>query len=160
MRGKHFAIFAVAALIYSPLMARQSSGSHAGGSTEPRPDNWQRAQREGGARQNLQAGLDSQYTYELLNRRRIKDLPKIRAHLAESWQRFGISPEAAKLVAAAYDYRQRNLADPPSIRGKTDEEVAAMMQTALAKKEYSRADHLLIEYERKRLRIPADTRDR
>ncbi len=92
--------------------------------------------------------------YDRQNRARIEDLPKIRGHLADAWRHFGMAPDAAKAVASTYVFDQPNLADPPSIEGKSDREVASMMQAALNGKQYLRANQLLIQYERRRLHLP------
>jgi len=96
--------------------------------------------------------------YDRQNRNQIKDLSKIRQRLADAWQHFGMKPDAAKAVASTYVFDQPNLADPPSIKGKSDQEVASMMQTALSQKQYLRANQLLIQYERRRLHLPAPRR--
>jgi hypothetical protein len=80
---------------------------------------------------------------------------KLRAKLAEAWQTLGMSPQAAQTVAAAY---QPQLAENvnhhhPSLRGKSDEEVAAMLQSALSSKNYILADQLLIDRQREQLRL-------
>jgi hypothetical protein len=80
---------------------------------------------------------------------------KLRAKLAEAWQTLGMSPQAAQALAAAY---QPQLAENvnhrhPSLRDKSDAEVAAMLQSALEKKNYILADQLLIDRQREQLRL-------
>jgi hypothetical protein len=100
--------------------------------------------------QNSKAWQDS---IDRDNRRMIQDLPKIREHLAETWQKFGLKPDAAKAIASTYVI-QRKASAPTSIKGKTDGEVATMMQQALTSKQYLLANQLLIQYERRRLHLP------
>lgn len=103
---------------------------------------------------NARADQGWETNYDRQNRDRIEDLPKIRQHLADAWRHFGMKPDAAKAVASTYVFDQPNLADPPSIKGKSDQEVASMMQAALSAKQYLRANQLLIQYERRRLHLP------
>lgn len=80
------------------------------------------------------------------------NLEKFRGELADSWRSMGMSPEGAKLVAAAYDPRLA-AQSPVSVRGKNDQEVAQMMQAALKEKHYLEANQLLIDYQRRRLEL-------
>lgn len=87
----------------------------------------------------------------------LANLTKLRSKLAEAWQSLGMSPQAAQAVANAY---QPNLAqsvhhDP--LRGKSSEDVAAMLQAALAKKDYILANQVLIDYERERSHMGVET---
>lgn len=79
------------------------------------------------------------------------NLPKLRAKLAEAWQGMGMSPQGAKLVADAYDPKQAARRPPTSLHGKSDQEVAQLMQAALKEKRYLDADQLLIDYQRAKL---------
>jgi hypothetical protein len=79
------------------------------------------------------------------------NLTKLRSKLAEAWQTLGMSPPAAHAVASAYMPNLAvNLHHAP-LRGKSDEEIAAMLQSALAKKDYLMADQLLIDHQREQL---------
>jgi hypothetical protein len=81
----------------------------------------------------------------------LPNLVKLRSKLAESWQTLGMSPPAAHAVASAYMPNLAvNLHHAP-LRGKSDEEIAAMLQSALAKKDYLMADQLLIDHQREQL---------
>ncbi len=85
------------------------------------------------------------------------NLTKLRGKLAEAWQNLGMAPQAAQNVAAAY---QPNLAENvhhASLRGKSDQEIAAMLQSALAKKDYMLANQLLIDHQREQLRLGTPT---
>jgi hypothetical protein len=87
----------------------------------------------------------------------VANLTKLRAKLAEAWQTLGMSPQAAQAVANAY---QPNLAQNVhriSLRGKSGQEVAAMLQSALAKKDYMSANQTLIEYEKIKTTLGTDT---
>lgn len=83
----------------------------------------------------------------------IANLAKLRIKLAEAWQSMGMSPQGAKEVANAYDPNLATRMHHESLRGKSDEEVAEMLQSAIREKHYLGADQLLIDYERNRLRI-------
>lgn len=81
------------------------------------------------------------------------NLAKLRIKLAEAWQGMGMSPQGAKVVANAYDPNLAARMHHESLRGKSDEEVAGMLQSAIRQKHYLSANQLLIDYERNRLRI-------
>ena len=81
------------------------------------------------------------------------NLAKLRIKLAEAWQGMGMSPQGAKVVADAYDPNLAARMHHESLRGKSDEEVAEMLQSAIRQKHYLSANQLLIDYERNRLRI-------
>lgn len=83
------------------------------------------------------------------------NLAKLRAKLAEAWQGMGMSPQGAKLVADAYDPNFAAHMHHASLRGKSDQEVAQMLQAALKDKHYLAADQLLIDYQREKLRLTA-----
>jgi hypothetical protein len=91
------------------------------------------------------------------SRRQIKNLPKIREHLAQTWQQFGLKPDAAKAIASTYVITGPE-GTPTTIKGKTDAEVASMMQQALSNKKFLLANQLLIQYERRRLHLPETRR--
>jgi len=78
---------------------------------------------------------------------------KLRAKLAESWQSMGLSPQAAKQVANAYDPSVGANSHHTSLRGKSEQEVAAMLQSALADKRYQKANQMLIDYQRQKLSL-------
>jgi hypothetical protein len=80
-------------------------------------------------------------------------LEKLRAGLAQSWRDMGMSPEGAKLVADAYDPKLAAKAPKVPIRGKSDQEVAQMMQAALKGKRYLEADQLLIDYQQRKVEL-------
>lgn len=81
----------------------------------------------------------------------LPNLTKLRSKLAEAWQTLGLPPSTAHAVASAY---MPNLAagiHHAPLRGKSDEEVAAMLQSALTKKDYLMANQLLIDHQREQL---------
>ncbi|MEW5833854.1 MAG: hypothetical protein AB1832_02210 [Pseudomonadota bacterium] len=84
-----------------------------------------------------------------------EDYAKIRTHLSESWKRLGLTPAAADMVAKTYVMQPKSLL--PAVGDKSDQEIAAMMQDALTKKQYLLANQLLLQYERKKLHIPIDS---
>jgi hypothetical protein len=81
------------------------------------------------------------------------NLAKLRIKLAEAWQGMGMSPQGAKVVANAYEPNLAAHMHHESLRGKSDEEVAGMLQSAIRQKHYLSANQLLIDFERNRLRI-------
>lgn len=83
------------------------------------------------------------------------NLAKLRVKLAEAWQGMGMSPQGAKFVADAYDPNLAFHMHRASLRGKSDQEVAQMLQSALKDKHYMMADQLLIDYQREKLRLGA-----
>lgn len=85
------------------------------------------------------------------------NLTKLRIKLAEAWQGMGMSPQGAKMLADAYDPNLTADMHHASMRGKSDQEVAAMLQSAIKEKHYSNANQLLIDYERNKLNIGADS---
>jgi len=151
MRRLNVGLIVSAILVAGPLAAQQNS-------SKPSQDAMSAELQRQQLQMNERAGKEWEYSYDRQNRKHIEDLPKIRAHLAETWQRFGMKPDAAKAVASAYVIEQPNLAAPPTIKGKTDQEVASMMQAALSNKQFLLANQLLIQYERRRLHIPDSPR--
>lgn len=79
------------------------------------------------------------------------NLTKLRSKLAEAWQTLGMSPSAAQAVASAYMPDLAASIHHAPLRGKSDEEIAAMLQSALAKKDYLMANQLLIDHQREQL---------
>ena len=77
---------------------------------------------------------------------------KIRAMLAEGWQGMGLSPQAAKMLAEAYDPERAARLPHVSLRGKSAADIAQLMQQALKEKRYLYADQLLIDYQRQRVK--------
>jgi hypothetical protein len=84
------------------------------------------------------------------------NLTKLRAKLVEAWQALGMAPEAARTVAAAYQPNFALNARRASLQGRSDQEIAAMLQSALAKKDYLLANQTLIDYERNKLKLGTD----
>ena len=85
----------------------------------------------------------------------IANMAKLRIKLAEAWQNMGMSPQGAKLVADAYDPEWAMRIHHEPLRGKSDEEVAGMLQSALRQQHYLVANQLLIDYQRDKLRLGA-----
>ncbi|MEI7037843.1 hypothetical protein [Fulvimonas yonginensis] len=99
---------------------------------------------------NMQSDLERGDHQAWLNS--MKNLTRLRARLAEAWQSMGMSPQGAQVVANAYDPDRSNGYRQP-LHGKSDQEVADMMRAALAAKDYQKADQLLIDYQREKLRL-------
>ena len=87
----------------------------------------------------------------------LANLTKLRAKLAEAWQTLGMSPQAARAVANAYQPSPAQNVPHVSLRGKSDQEVAAMLQSALSSKNYMLANQTLIEYERLQAKLGTNT---
>jgi hypothetical protein len=88
---------------------------------------------------------DFQQRYRLNYVKSLTDLTRLRDSLAQAWQSLGLSPQAARTVANAY---KPNLAkDLGPMEGKSHQEIAAMLQSALARKDYMLANQTLIDYE-------------
>lgn len=81
------------------------------------------------------------------------NLTKLRTKLAEAWQGMGMSPQGAKVVADAYDPNLAQHIHHAGLRGKSDQEIAQMMQEALKEKRFMDADQLLIDYQRQKLKL-------
>lgn len=79
------------------------------------------------------------------------NLPKVRAALAKMWQKFGMTPEDARAVAATFRLNDNDMVRPEALYGKSDDEIAGLLQSAINGKHYQLANMLLIEYQRKRL---------
>jgi hypothetical protein len=83
----------------------------------------------------------------------IANLAKLHIKLAEAWQGMGMSPQDAKAVANAYNPNLAARLHHESLGGKSDEQVAEVLQAAIRQKHYLVADDLLIDYERSRLKM-------
>jgi hypothetical protein len=68
-----------------------------------------------------------------------------------------MSPQAAQAVANTYQPELAQSVHHEPLRGKSSEDVAAMLQAALAKKDYMLANQTLIDYERERSHMGAET---
>ena len=86
----------------------------------------------------------------------VANLTKLRAKLAEAWQTLGMSPQAAQAVANAYQPNLAQNSHHASLRGRSGQEIASMLQSALAKKDYALADQMLIEYEQIEAKLGAN----
>ena len=83
----------------------------------------------------------------------LADLDKLRTKLADAWKGMGMSPEGAKLVADAYDPDLAARSHHTSLHGKSDQEIAQLMQDAIKEKKYLKANQLLIDYQRQKLAL-------
>lgn len=90
--------------------------------------------------QELQNNKPEDYARSLVK------LNELRAKLAEAWQTLGLSPQAAHAVANAYQPDSVRSIPEVDLRGKSRQEVAAILQSALAKKDYMLANQTLIEF--------------
>lgn len=78
-------------------------------------------------------------------------LKDARKSLAAEWQKLGLSPEQATAVASTYRADSSAMLSHPSLERRSDKEVSAMIQQALASKNYRMANQLLIDYERQKI---------
>ncbi|SEJ01351.1 hypothetical protein [Frateuria terrea] len=139
-------IFVVALALVTPACFAQQQ-------TRPQPSlsAVQRQQQQN--RQVADYAKTSQLGNEQALRNGMTNQTKLRDKLAEAWRGMGLSPQAAKTVADAYDADLASQMHHTSIRGRSDQEVAAMLQSALAAKHYLVADQLLIDYQRAKLNL-------
>lgn len=145
--NRHFLCMVVLALVASAAFAQQQPPQH-----DPMQDMLRR-QQEMNQRQfeNNQREFVRGDHQAWINS--LANLTKLRAKLAEAWQGMGMSPQGAKFVADAYDPNLAARLHHASLRGKSDQEAAQMMQLALKEKRYLEADQLLIDYQRERLKL-------
>jgi hypothetical protein len=87
----------------------------------------------------------------------LANLTELRVKLAEAWQALGLSAPAAKTVAAAYNPNFSLNSRRVSLQGRSDDEIAAMIQSSLAKKDYLLANQTLIDFQTKRTKLGTDT---
>lgn len=127
---------------------------HSGGTTPNQSAHNVEANQMRSAQQNARTTTRGEDDYY---RASMGELTKLRAKLTQSWQGMGMSPQAAQQVANAYDPEQAANSHHTSLRGKSDQEVATLLQQALAAKQYLKADQLLIDYQREKLRLGAMT---
>ena len=71
-----------------------------------------------------------------------------RKSLALEWQKLGLSPALAKNVANSY---RAEAVPHPSVAGRSDQEVSAMIHDALVARKYALANQLLIDFERNKV---------
>jgi hypothetical protein len=99
---------------------------------------------------------DLQHNEQQIYVNSMANLTKLRDKLAEAWQTLGMSPQAAQAVANAYQPNLAQNSHHASLRGKSGQEIASMLQSALAKKDYALADQMLIEYEQIEAKLGAN----
>ncbi|MBQ4856002.1 hypothetical protein IMW82_15135 [Rhodanobacter sp. B2A1Ga4] len=99
--------------------------------------------------QNVNDDFQQRYRQNYVNA--LVDLTKLRDSLAQAWQSLGLSPQAARVVANAYKPNLAGNIHHDSLDDKSSQEVAAMLQSALASKDYMLADQTLIDYEQGKL---------
>lgn len=148
MIGRPVFFVVALALVASPVVAQQNSQK-----PEPTPGSAmlrQQQQINRQARNNAramdlgdrQAWLDS-----------LDNQAKLHDKLAEAWEHMGLPPQHARKVADAYDPAMATQMHHTPMRGKSDQEVASLMQTALASGRYQVANQLLIDYQRAKLSL-------
>ncbi|MGB3747019.1 MAG: hypothetical protein WA961_02370 [Rhodanobacter sp.] len=143
-------LFAMGLTLLAPAAWAQTAAKLDPGSAAQVMRNQERAHRE---MQNAARYLDEAQRRTWL--KSAANLAKLRVKLAEAWQSLGLSPQGADLVAKAYNPDLAARMHRDLARGKSDEEVAAMLQSSIRQKRYLEANQLLIDYERNRLRLGA-----
>jgi len=138
-------VVALGALVSSSVFAQQQP--------KPQPRSSQIQMQQNLGRQSANYVKDLRQGYDQAWRNAMTNQTKLRAKLTEAWIGMGLSPQAAKTVADAYDADFATQAHHTSLRGKSDQEVAAMLQSAVASKRYLIADQLLIDYQRAKLSL-------
>ncbi|WEN15793.1 hypothetical protein PY254_03725 [Rhodanobacter sp. AS-Z3] len=147
--------FALAALAAPALHAQESDAQK--GTDASRLDNSAHNIDQNEARMRANLFNDLQRNDHLTAVNSLANLTKLRVKLAEAWQSLGLSAPAAKAVAAAYNPNFSLNSRRASLQGKTDAEIAAMIQSSLAKKDYLLANQTLIDFQTKRTRLGTDT---
>ncbi len=89
--------------------------------------------------------------YDQRSIKAMADLPKVRAHLTQVWLHFGMTAKDAEMIASAYRVSDADLNRAASLSGKSDEQIASMLQSALKNKNYALADQLMLNYEKRRI---------
>ncbi len=96
---------------------------------------------------------DLQHNEQQIYVNSMANLTKLRDKLAEAWQTLGMSPQAAQAVANAYQPNLAQNSHHASLRGKSGQEIAALIQSSLAKKDYLLANQTLIDFQTKKMRL-------
>jgi hypothetical protein len=108
--------------------------------------------------QEVNDQFQQRYTHNFINS--LVNLTKLRGNLAQAWQSLGLSPQAAHVVANAYQPNLAASVHHDSLDGKSEQEIAAALQSALVKKDYMLANQTLIDYERGQLQMKSNTSPR
>lgn len=101
--------------------------------------------------QNVNSDFQQRYSHNYVNS--LVDLTKLRDNLAQAWQGLGLSAQAAQAVANAYKPNLARGIHHDSLSGKSSQEIATMLQSALTKGDYMMANQTLIDYEQNQVRI-------
>lgn len=152
--NKAFLLFLAAALAASAASAQQQPQK------DPAPNSSLRQQQENFSRQGSNVARQFQRGEDQAWLNAMTSVVKLRAKLAEAWQQMGMSPQGAKAVADAYDPETASHMHHVSLRGKSDQEIAQLLQSALKDKHYLKADQLLIDYQRQKLSLVSSVEPR
>jgi len=148
MIGKPILLAVALALVASPVMAQQKPSR-----PEPSPGSAMQRQQQQINRQaqhNARAmdlGVRQAWLHSLDNQTKLHD------KLAEAWRQMGLPAPQARKVAAAYNPDMALQMHHTPMRGKSDQEVASLLQSALASGRYQIANQLLIDYQRTKLSL-------
>jgi hypothetical protein len=147
--------FALIALAAPALHAQESHAQDPGDASRLSQSAYNIQQNESRMRANWYNDLQHNDHQTSINS--LANLNKLRSKLAEAWQALGLSPPAAKAVAAAYQPNFSLNSRRASLQGKSDEEIAALIQSSLAKKDYVLANQVLIDFQTKKMRLGTGT---
>lgn len=153
---KRIVLVAALAALAAPALQAQSTGGQSNAHEQlPSQSAYNLQQNDGRTRaQSFNATAESERRAYINS---LGNLTKLRTKLAEAWQTIGLSPQAAKGVAAAYQPNFALNSRRASLHGKSGQEIAAILQAALARKDYLLANQTLIDYERDKLQLGTDT---
>ncbi len=129
------------------LVALASPALHAQSSREQLPSQSAYNIQQNQMRQQQNSDFNFQRNDRQVWINSMSNLTKLRGKLAEAWQTRGMSPQEAQEVAAAYKPDLADNLHHASLRGKSDKEIDAMLQSAVAQKDYLLADKMLIDHE-------------
>jgi len=148
MIGKPVVLMVAMALVASPVLAQQkpSKPEPAPGSAMQRQSQQINRQARNNARA-MDLGVRQAWLNSLDNQSKLHD------KLAEAWQQMGLPAPQARKVAEAYNPEMALQMHHTPMRGKSDQEVASLLQSALASGRYQVANQLLIDYQRTKLSL-------
>src|SRR5690349_7018150 len=117
---------AIALVSFAPVAFPQMAAKLDPGSTSQVEQRQQMLNRQAlEAAHNLERAERQSWVNSMAN------LAKLRIKLAEAWRDMGVSPQGAKLIADAYDPNLAANMHHASVRGKSDQEIAALLQSAI-----------------------------
>jgi hypothetical protein len=153
--NKSTVAFALIALAAPALHAQESHAQDPGDSSRLSQSAYNIQQNESRMRASLYNDLQHGDRQTSVNS--LANLTKLRVKLAEAWQTLGLAPSAATAIAAAYQPNFSLNSRRASLQGKSDEEIAALIRSSLARKDYLLANQTLIDLQTKRMKLGTGT---